>query len=317
MSSEFSGRPGARFVHTIALLGAILISLVSAQASAFSALYVFGDSLSDTGNVFAATAGTNPPPPYFNGRFSNGPVWVETLSTNLGLGAVNPSLLGGTNFAWGGATTGGTPPPAIAGTSLTQQVAGYLGAVGNVADASGLYVVWGGGNDVRAGNITNSVANITAMITSLATAGATTFLVPNLPNIGLTPDAIAGPPGTVAGATFLSTTFNSQLAAALPGLASGLGINIISLDVFGFLNNTIANSPGNGYTNTNTRCLDTTIPSVCANPNEYIFWDGIHPTARAHQDLGNLASSVVPVPAAVWLLLSAFATLGGLRRKAA
>jgi outer membrane lipase/esterase len=317
MSQEYSGRPAASRLRIISIVGAFFIALVSAQASAFSALYVFGDSLSDTGNVFAATGGTNPPAPYFNGRFSNGPVWVETMSANLGLGAVNPSLLGGRNFAWGGATTGGTPPPAIPGTSLTQQVAGYLGAVGGVADASGLYVVWGGGNDVRAGNITNSVANITAMITSLAGAGATTILVPNLPNIGLTPDAIAGGPAVVAGATFLSTTFNSQLAAALPGLAAGLGINIISLDVFGFLNNTIANSPANGYTNTNTRCLDPSIPSVCANPNEYIFWDGIHPTASAHQALGNLASSVVPVPAAVWLLLSAFATLGGLRRKAA
>ncbi|MDZ4862057.1 MAG: SGNH/GDSL hydrolase family protein, partial [Gemmatimonadota bacterium] len=174
MNQQIFARPAARGLRALSLVGALVIALVSAQASAYSALYVFGDSLSDTGNVFAATGGTNPPPPYFNGRFSNGPVWVETLSTNLGLGAVNPSLLGGKNFAWGGATTGGTPPPAIPGTSLTQQVAGYLVGVGGVADASGLYVVWGGGNDVRAGNITNSVANISAMITSLAGAGVTT-----------------------------------------------------------------------------------------------------------------------------------------------
>lgn len=318
MNQQIFARPAARGLRALSIVGALVIALVSAQASAYSALYVFGDSLSDTGNVFAATGGTNPPPPYFNGRFSNGPVWVETLSTNLGLGAVNPSLLGGKNFAWGGATTGGTPPPAIPGTSLTQQVAGYLVGVGGVADASGLYVVWGGGNDVRAGNITNSVANISAMITSLAGAGVTTFLVPNLPNIGLTPDAIAGGPGVVAGATFLSTTFNAQLAAALPGLAAGLSVNIISLDVFGFLNNTIANSPGNGFTNTTNKCLDTAVPSLCANPNNYIFWDGIHPTAAAQALLGNFATAtVIPVPAAAWLFVSAFAALGALRRKAA
>jgi len=301
----------------VSLVAALFVALVSGQAYAYSAMYVFGDSLSDVGNVSVATAGATPPPPYAPGRFSDGPVWVETLSANLGLGPVAPSLLGGKNFAWGGATTGGTPPPAIPGTSLTQQVAGYLGGVGGVADANALYVVWGGGNDVRAGNVTNTVANLSAMITSLATAGAVNFLVPNLPNIGLTPDAIAAGPAAVAGATFLSNLVNTQLAAAIPGLISGLSINIISLDVWSFLNNTIAGSPGNGYTNTNQPCLDTSIPSLCFNSGDYIFWDGIHPTARAHQDLGNLASQVIPVPPAAILLISAIAALGGLRRKAA
>lgn len=316
MSQEYSGRPIARSLRVAALVGALFIAFFSAQASAFSALYVFGDSLSDTGNVYAATAGGTPAAPYAPGRFSNGPVWVETLSANLGLGAVNPSLLGGKNYAWGGATTGTTPPPSIPGTSLTQQVAGYLSGAGGMADGSALYVVWGGGNDVRAGDITNSVTNLSAMITSLAGAGATTFLVPNLPDIGLTPDAIAAGPAAVAGATFLSTTFNAQLAAALPGLAAGLGVSIISLDVFGFLNNVVAGSPGNGITNTNQRCY-VSGPTACATPNQHIFWDGIHPTATAHQMLGNLASSVIPVPPAAVLLVSAFAALAGLRRRTA
>ncbi len=314
MFQKNSGRPVARSLHAVSFVGALFVALFSVQASAYSAMYVFGDSLSDTGNVSAATAGTVPAPPYAPGRFSNGPVWVETLSANLGLGAVNPSSLGGKNYAWGGAVTG----PALTSTfpTLTQQAGIYLGNVGGVADANALYVVWGGGNDVRAGNVTNTVANLVAIITSLAGAGATNFLVPNLPDIGLTPDAIAAGPAAVAGATFLSTLVNSQLAAQMPGLATGLGVNIISLNVFGFLNNTIAGSPGNGYTNTNTRCY-VSGPTACANPNDYIFWDGIHPTARAHQDLGNLASSVIPVPQAAILLISAFAALGGLRRKAA
>ncbi|MEO8225329.1 MAG: SGNH/GDSL hydrolase family protein [Gammaproteobacteria bacterium] len=313
MTTEFAGRPVARGLRTISLVGALVFALVSAQASAFSAMYVFGDSLSDTGNVSLATGGAVPGAPYVAGRFSNGPIWVDTLSASLGLGAVNPSSLGGKNFAWGGDVTG----PALTSTfpTLVQQAGIYLGGVGGVADSNALYVVWGGGNDVRAGNITNSVANLSSIITSLATAGATQFLIPNLPNIGLTPDAIAAGPATVAGATFLSNTFNAQLAAAMPGLASGLGINIISLDVFGFLNNTIANAPGNGFTNTNSKCFNVT---VCATPNQYIFWDGIHPTTAAHQLLGNLAfATVVPVPQAAFLLVSALAALGGLRRKAA
>ncbi|TFG83969.1 MAG: hypothetical protein E4H19_10950 [Chromatiales bacterium] len=316
MFQKSSGRPVARGLRTVSFVGALFVALFSVQASAYSAMYVFGDSLSDTGNVSLAIPG-NPPPPYAPGRFSNGPVWVETLSANLGLGAVNPSLLGGKNYAWGGATTGGLPPPSIPGTSLTQQAATYLIDAGGVADSGALYVVWGGGNDVRAGDVSSTVSNLVAIITSLAGAGATNFLVPNLPDIGLTPDAIAAGPAAVAGATFLSTLVNSGLAAQMPGLALGLGINIISLDVFGFLNNTIAGSPGNGYTNTNQPCFDSGVPSLCPNPNDYIFWDGIHPTARAHQDLGNLASSIVPVPQAAILLISAFAALGGLRRKAA
>jgi outer membrane lipase/esterase len=314
MFQKNSGRPVARDLRAVSFVGALFVALFSVQASAYSAMYVFGDSLSDTGNVYAATAGTVPAAPYAPGRFSNGPVWVETLSANLGLGAVNPSSLGGKNYAWGGAVTG----PALTSTfpTLTQQAGIYLGNVGGVADANALYVVWGGGNDVRAGNVASTVSNLVAIITSLAGAGATNFLVPNLPDIGLTPDAIAAGPAAVAGATFLSTLVNSQLAAQMPGLATGLGVNIISLNVFGFLNNTIAGSPGNGYTNTNTRCY-VSGPTACANPNDYIFWDGIHPTARAHQDLGNLASQVIPVPQAAILLISAFAVLGGLRRKAA
>jgi outer membrane lipase/esterase len=264
-----------------------------------------------------------PAPPYAPGRFSNGPVWIETFAANLGL-AASPALLGGTNFAFGGAVTGG--PFTSSTPTLSQQVGTYyLPSVGGVADPNALYVVWGGGNDVRAiaqgvnppGDIASSVGNVLNIVTTLAAAGAQNFLVANLPDIGLTPDAIAGGPAAQAGATFLSTTFNNNLAANLPGLASGLGINIITLDVFGFLNNAIANAPANGFTNTNSACY-VSGPTACANPNEYIFWDGIHPTAAAHALLGDFATAaVIPVPPAAILLFSAFAALGGLRRRAA
>ena len=309
----------------MSLVGALVVSLVSAQASAYSALYVFGDSLSDTGNVNIITGGV-PLPPYATGRFSNGPVWVETLAANLGLSA-NPALGGGTNWAFGGAPTG--PPFTQSVPYITQQVSGgfgplpgYLPSVGGVADPNALYVVWGGGNDVRQGSITNSVANISSAITTLAAAGATNFLVPNLPNIGLTPEAQAGGPAVVAGATFLSVAFNGQLIAATAGLRSSLGVNIIDVDVFAFLNNTIANAGALGITNTTGRCYSGATGvggggTVCANPNEYVFWDGIHPTAAAHALLGNYASSAIPVPAAAWLFVSGIAALGALRRKAA
>ena len=328
MIKEYFRRPAARGLRAVSLVGALFVALVSAQASAYSKLFVFGDSLSDTGNVTAIT-GTVPLPPYAPGRFSNGPVWVERLATDLGLSA-NAALTGGTNWAFGGAPTG--PPYTQSVPYITQQVTGgfcpsgcipgYLQTTGGVADPNALYVVWGGGNDVRQGSITGSVSNISSAITTLATAGAQNFLVPNLPNIGLTPEAQAGGPAQVAGATFLSVTFNAQLIAATAGLRTTLGVSIIDVNVFAFLNNTIANAGSLGITNTTGRCYSGATGvggagTVCANPDEYVFWDGIHPTARAHALLGDFAASVVPVPAAAWLFVSAFAALGGLRRKAA
>jgi outer membrane lipase/esterase len=299
---------------------ALAVLGVSAQASAYSQLVVFGDSLSDTGNINAFTGGV-PFPPYATGRFSNGPVWVETLAAGLGL-AANPSLLGGTNYAYGGAPTG--LPVASSSPSLTDQVnLQYLPTLGlGGADPNALYIVWGGGNDVRAGNITSSVANLSAIITTLAGAGAVNFLVPNLPNVGLTPEAQAGGPAAVAAATFLSTTFNAQLAAALPGLQTSLGIDIRTVDVFGFLNGVIANPSAYGISNTTARCYSGITGvggpgTVCANPDEYLFWDGIHPTAAAHAALGEYALTVVPAPAAVWLFASGLMVLGWVRRKAA
>jgi phospholipase/lecithinase/hemolysin len=77
-------------------------------AAGIERLYVFGDSLSDTGNVYRATGRTTPPdPPYFRGRFSNGPVWVEHLGARSG---VKPERR--RNFARGGAATGEEPPVA-------------------------------------------------------------------------------------------------------------------------------------------------------------------------------------------------------------
>lgn len=323
MIQQLFGRPAARGLRAVTFAASLVLALFSAQASAYSALYVFGDSLSDTGNVAVITGGTQPvSPPYATGRFSNGPVWVETLAANLGLNAT-AALNGGTNFAFGGAVTGG--PYTSATPSLTAQVnTYYLPSVGGVADPNALYVVWGGGNDVRAigqgsqppSALANSVANIAGIISTLTAAGAQNFVIPNLPDIGLTPEAIAGGPAAVAGANFLSTSFNAALASTLPGLETSLGINIFEVDVFGFLNNVVANPGLYGITNTNSSCLVGLTP--CANPDEYVFWDGIHPTAAAAAYLGDFATAaVVPVPPAAILLVSAFAALGAFRRKAA
>jgi len=92
----------------------------AAPGAPYSAMYAFGDSLTDTGNASLATLGMVPvSPPYADRSFTNGPVWAQDLAQSLGLPALKPSLAGGTDFAYGGAETGQTPVHTLNATDLT------------------------------------------------------------------------------------------------------------------------------------------------------------------------------------------------------
>ena len=92
----------------------------------FSAIYAFGDSLTDGGNDSLATAGLVPvSPPYADRSFTNGQVWVKDLAQDLGLPALKPSLAGGTDFAYGGAETGQTPAHTLKPTDLPSQISQF------------------------------------------------------------------------------------------------------------------------------------------------------------------------------------------------
>src|SRR5689334_7437247 len=82
------------------------LALADRARGAYSQIVVFGDSLSDTGNVNNQTFGISPGSGYYQGRFSNGPVWVEDLATNLGIAAPIYSRAGGKDYAYGGVHTG-------------------------------------------------------------------------------------------------------------------------------------------------------------------------------------------------------------------
>jgi thermolabile hemolysin len=150
----------------------LALSLVSGHGGPYSAFYVFGDSLSDTGRN-PATPATS----YYNGRYSNGPLWVEYLSTNLGL-PYNPS----NNWAYSGSTT----------SNLFSQIT-------NVPASTALFSVLSGGNDIFYSVdigvndaawgvvITNAVSNITFAVGTLYTNGAREVIVGNLANVGETP----------------------------------------------------------------------------------------------------------------------------------
>ena len=303
---------------------AVVLGLAfSAQAASYSALYAFGDSLSDAGNIYALSGGTEPLAPYFQGQYSNGDVWLKTLATQLGTTVPTPSLTGGTDYAYGGAQSGATPFHAanltdVTGSSgqLTQFTAAHP-----VADPAALYVVWIGGNDLLGipSNATSAqvqtlaaqtIGNIDTTIGTLAGLGAKNFLVLNLPDVGKTPLALSAGPVASATASAVAASFNSLLLGgnagagipALSSLAAGLGVNLSVFDVYAFVDGVVANPAAHGLTNVTDACFDGT--TVCANPGQYLYWDAVHPTAVSHVTLGNAVAAAVPEPAE-WATLAA------------
>lgn len=304
----------------LSLAAGVLTALVAAPASAnYSQVITFGDSLSDNGNLFSKIG--QPPAPYYNGRFSNGPVAVEVMSQTLGL-----SL---TDFAYGGAQTGTTNllGSALNGTGVAGQIGYYNSLTSGHADASALYVVWAGPNDFFAGtNMLDPSTAFTAStnllndIQALYGMGARDFFVPLMPNLGVTPSARqtdAAHPGFAALATGQSAIYNGLLSTGLSNLSSSLsGVHIKTFDTYSFLMNEITVMNGEGK-NTTDACFNASVPSVCANPDNYLFWDGVHPTAAAHQVLGQAFAAAVPEPETYALLLAGLGVMFVAQRRKA
>ncbi|HYH36709.1 MAG TPA: SGNH/GDSL hydrolase family protein [Azospirillum sp.] len=239
-----------------------------------SGVVVFGDSLSDAGNATP-------------GRFSNGAVWVERLAERLGH-PLRPASKGGTNFAVGGARTVGGGIP-----GLRQQADAYLKRARR-ADPDALYVVYGGGNDLRAVveaadphlAVLRAADTVAGIVADLAKAGAREFLVPNLPDLGRIPEVWRRGPQAVQIATLLSAGFNEALARSLDGVEARTRVRIHRLDVWALLAEVLANPQAAGFSNVTDACVTAT---VCAEPDRFLFWDTVHPTAAAHAKLAEAA----------------------------
>ncbi|MBU6476861.1 MAG: autotransporter domain-containing protein [Xanthomonadaceae bacterium] len=130
----------------------------SSHAGLFDHMVVFGDSLSDDGNLWLASSAQIPPcafpncqpPPQYVQRFTTNPgqTGVENVADYFGM-PMTPALAGGTDFAFGGAGVINNSPGTPAGVpTLPTQLGMYLQATGGKADANALYAVWGGANDI-------------------------------------------------------------------------------------------------------------------------------------------------------------------------
>ena len=282
-------------------------------AAPFTGLVVFGDSLSDNGNLFAAAG--YPGFPYFQGRFSNGVVAVEHLATGLGLN----NALQFRDLAIAGATTG--TGGQLPNTGMLNQLAGFSAALGgNPADSGALYTVWGGANDLRAAAaggpaavgaaIAAAIGNLTSIVSTLHGLGAHNFLLPNLPDLGLKPEAINA--NRAAQATLASETFNTQLALAYSGLAAAWADEkFYFFDVMQAQRTLVGGAPGNGFTDVSHSCLAT----AGCNPATFVYWDNIHPTAITHQILGAQMLAAVPEPQTVLLMAAGVLVLLGAARR--
>ena len=162
--------------------------MVGSAATPFTQIVAFGDSLTDAGNLkIVYPSAFGPSGPYYlsyEGRFSNGPNWLDQLAAKLGVIDPQPSLAGGTNYAYGGASADAAyQTPGLNVPYLGQQVQSYL-QTSPAADPNALYVVWMGNNDVFNDGLTNpavpgvAAADVAASIASLITAGRNIFSCP-------------------------------------------------------------------------------------------------------------------------------------------
>jgi phospholipase/lecithinase/hemolysin len=259
--------------------------------------------------------------------------------TNYATGGATSGVANFAGIAYGGLAL---PPPftappnqiALLSTSttggLTQQV-GLLAGAPPPDIGSSQILIWAGANDLflTSALVANGMlppvlatftmaadaaaANVELAINSLIAAGARNILAVNLPDLGKIP---AGTDPANLLSPFwsdYSAEFNAQFLD--PAYLAGLdpSVKLTEFDAFGLFNDAISNPGKYGFTNVTDACLPTAGPlpigAPCANPDEYLFWDSAHPTAAAHQLIGDLFYSAIPEPSSLVLLMAPLALL--------
>jgi phospholipase/lecithinase/hemolysin len=307
-------------VLRLATLVLLMVGMAPGMSHAgFTSIVAFGDSLSDTGNVYAATSGATPAsPPYYQGHYSNGQNWLERYAAGIGLAAPTASLLGGSDYAFGGAETGQTGNSVQGTPNIGTQISTYLAS--HTPSPSQLFTIWGGANDFLNANVidpTIPVNNLAAEITTLATAGAKSFLVLDLPELGNVPATAALPQAQRDALNALTLAFNSLLFTKVDQLATSLKVSIAKADINALFVDAQANPAKYGFTNVTQSSLGNSNLSGAG----YLFWDSVHPTTQADIYIAATAVSAVPEPSSVGLLviggILALPGVRALRRRAA
>ncbi|HKS36573.1 MAG TPA: SGNH/GDSL hydrolase family protein [Verrucomicrobiae bacterium] len=289
-----------RFSVSWYVLSALCLPLAAAHSSPipYNAIYAFGDSLTDTGRQPAE------PLLHYEGRWSNGPLWVEYLSRWV-LGRYDAD----NNFARSGAQTDDTHNQVLAFTPTN-----------DISHA--LFVVWAGGNDFLQEydthwfndsswnqQIAYSVGSLSNAVVNLYDKGARFILVPNTVDVTRIP-SLNQLPGLVR--DYLRgkvEQFNAQLGGALAQVqAARPDLILYPFDFYSRVNALLANAAAYGFTETEIDALadvslvDKSFDGPGAN---YVFWDPIHPTTKAHRIVaGWFQKLVYPLQSRVAMRLS-------------
>lgn len=298
------------------LAGAVVVLLgcaAAVRAQPFSGVVVFGDSLSDAGNL-AVPLGL----PAGNSATTNpDPVAAEIVAEALGR-PILPSLAGGTNFAWVGACIIPARPCLESAPSVPAQISQHLVAAGGRADPHALYSIWGGANDVIAAAVRDPAgaaasaaaagAEYVRQVARLQAAGARYVVVYNLPDLGAAPAFRSTKSAPALSA--LTAGFNDVVAEGLGALGGG----VVPIDVFGLFSE-VRSEPGRyDLTNvTGTACVPPTAlacgPAGAGLPGAWrpgantawLFADGLHPTGVGHAMLADVVLTTLAAPVAVSL----------------
>lgn len=304
---------------TLAMVGMAPATWAGPLSSTYSDLFVFGDSIVDTGNTNELFFGGAAPASegYFEGRFTNGVNPADVVNQAIEGTNLTGSLLGGDNYSYGGARArndaDGIP-------DLESQVDEFLTDVGGVADAEALYLINIGGNDIRdilfgadaMSTIFDATSSIVSQILTLQGAGATELLFVGVGDVGGIPEIAPFPGGPEVGRS-LSLALNASIEAAI----TPLGVDFY--DTIGFFDGLLPVLQSNGI-NVTDACLDVAVADPVGAPtcNGYAFFDSVHPTTLPLQLLGDdIVASLVPVPTTLALLGLGLIGLGWTRRQQA
>jgi phospholipase/lecithinase/hemolysin len=329
-------------ITTFAATATLAIGLSSAPVAAspldrFSDIYVFGDSLSDPGNLFGAfnTLFGVPippaPPVYPLAQFTDGNTWASQIGTDFASGR---------NFAYGSARAAPTPtqifefpntltPDPFDVVTIPYDVPDFADQIAlfrkeniTLADYP-LAAVWFGGNDLRdalfaadpTAVVVNALNSIGAGLASLVGEGFTNLAVFGLPDLGQIPEVRALGPLAMGAATGATTLFNTSLQALLNGLPAVVEVTYV--DTFDLFNEILGDPGAFGFTNTTDPCLDALLIGTVTDCSGFVFYDDIHPTARAHALIAErFTTAVAPIPLpAGWLLMLSIAGVFGLVRR--
>jgi phospholipase/lecithinase/hemolysin len=285
----------ARLFLSVLLTGAWAASPSAQETTglSFTNLWAFGDSLTDTGNLFYLTSDIEPPsPPYFEGRHSDGPVWIETFAPLLDLD-IDFETPFANNQAIGGAFTD-TRGVVIDDTGVLSQVFGFVDG-GGVIEGDYLVVIWAGANNYFGGDTSpvDPIADLAEAVAELASeTDAATFVLLNLPNLGDTPaGALSGLSGPL---NALTAAHNAVLTDVMAELSEALDIEIIVIDINTGFAAVLEDPEAFGFLNVSDPCLiqqpDGTriVTGICPEDGDSydatgtLFWDLIHPTSAAH-----------------------------------